>query len=43
MECLVKSIIEAGDHAIFIGEAISVEAHGGQPLLYFNRDYRTLT
>jgi len=42
LECRVSSIIEAGDHAIFIGEVIGVEWQDGRPLLYFNRDYRLL-
>jgi flavin reductase (DIM6/NTAB) family NADH-FMN oxidoreductase RutF len=42
LECRVKSVVEAGDHAIFLGEVIGAEASGGKPLLYFNRDYRTL-
>ena len=42
LECRVASVIEAGDHAIFVGDVLAAESHGGQPLLYFNRDYRTL-
>jgi len=42
LECRVVSIIEAGDHAVFLGEVIAAQAHAGEPLLYFNRDYRTL-
>jgi flavin reductase (DIM6/NTAB) family NADH-FMN oxidoreductase RutF len=42
LECRVSSIIEAGDHAIFIGEVIGAELRGGQPLVYFNRAYRAL-
>jgi flavin reductase (DIM6/NTAB) family NADH-FMN oxidoreductase RutF len=42
IECRLSSIIEAGDHAIFLGEVMQVESPGGRPLLYFNRDYRSL-
>jgi flavin reductase (DIM6/NTAB) family NADH-FMN oxidoreductase RutF len=42
IECRLSSIIEAGDHAIFLGEVIHAESPGGRPLLYFNRDYRAL-
>jgi flavin reductase (DIM6/NTAB) family NADH-FMN oxidoreductase RutF len=42
IECRLSSVIEAGDHAIFLGEVIHAEAYPGLPLLYFNRDYRAL-
>ena len=42
LECRVASIIEAGDHAIFLGEVIAAQASAGKPLLYFNRDYRAM-
>jgi flavin reductase (DIM6/NTAB) family NADH-FMN oxidoreductase RutF len=42
IECRLSSIIEAGDHAIFLGEMIQAESHGGRPLVYFNRNYRAL-
>jgi len=41
-ECEVVSVIEAGDHAIFLGEVLHAEAAGGEPLVYFNREYRGL-
>jgi flavin reductase (DIM6/NTAB) family NADH-FMN oxidoreductase RutF len=41
LDCTLHSIVDAGDHSIFIGE---VQAAGsdesGLPLLYFNRSYR---
>jgi flavin reductase (DIM6/NTAB) family NADH-FMN oxidoreductase RutF len=43
LECRVSSIIEAGDHAIFLAEVVEAESRDGQPLLYYNRDYRSLT
>jgi len=42
LECRMSSIIEAGDHAIFIGEVERAATGEGKPLLYFNRGYRTL-
>jgi len=42
LECRVSSIIEAGDHAIFLAEVVEAESRDGQPLLYYNRDYRSL-
>ncbi len=41
-ECQFAAVIEAGDHAIFLGEVVSAECPGAQPLLYFNREYRAL-
>jgi flavin reductase (DIM6/NTAB) family NADH-FMN oxidoreductase RutF len=41
-ECQLAAVIEAGDHAIFLGEVVNAECQGGSPLLYFNRDYREL-
>lgn len=42
IECRAASILEVGDHAIFVGEVEHTESREGQPLLYFNRDYRSL-
>jgi flavin reductase (DIM6/NTAB) family NADH-FMN oxidoreductase RutF len=42
LECRVSSIVEAGDHAIFLGEVVYAESRAGKPLLYFDRDYRAL-
>jgi flavin reductase (DIM6/NTAB) family NADH-FMN oxidoreductase RutF len=41
LECRVSSIIEAGDHAIFLAEVVEAESREGHPLLYYNRDYRS--
>ena len=32
IECRLSSIIEAGDHAIFLGEVMHTESAGGRPL-----------
>ncbi len=42
LECRTASIVESGDHAIFVGEVEHTSVHGGKPLLYFHRDYRSL-
>ncbi len=42
LECRISSIVEAGDHAIFLAEVVEVESRDGKPLLYFNRNYRSL-
>jgi flavin reductase (DIM6/NTAB) family NADH-FMN oxidoreductase RutF len=42
IECRVSSIVEAGDHAIFLAQVVEAESRDGIPLLYFNRDYRSL-
>ena len=38
-ECAVKSVVEAGDHLIFIGEVVAAEFFDGEPLLYFRSRY----
>lgn len=42
VECLTHQIVDAGDHAVFFGEVIRAQVNGGEPLLYFNRNYRAL-
>ena len=41
-ECQVMSILEAGDHAIFLAEVLHAASHGGRPLLYYHRQYGAL-
>ena len=41
-ECRVVQTVEAGDHAIFIGEVVDAGCTETRPLLYFNRDYQRL-
>jgi len=42
IECRLTTITEAGDHAILLGEVVNAGSRQGNPLLYFNRDYRRL-
>jgi flavin reductase (DIM6/NTAB) family NADH-FMN oxidoreductase RutF len=42
MECSVTQVVEAGDHAIFIGEVFRADCRDGEPLLYYGSEYRTL-
>ncbi|MGE5701427.1 MAG: flavin reductase family protein [Clostridia bacterium] len=37
MECRTVNVVEAGDHAIFIGEVEHIEKTDAEPLLYFRR------
>ncbi|NJN44556.1 MAG: flavin reductase [Anaerolineae bacterium] len=46
-DCKVVSTYPAGTHKVYIGEVVGVKINGsgdvtGDPLLYFNRGYRTL-
>ncbi|MCL4783883.1 MAG: flavin reductase family protein [Bryobacterales bacterium] len=43
VECLTHKIVDAGDHAVFFGEVIGGALGNGEPLLYFNRSYRSLS
>jgi flavin reductase (DIM6/NTAB) family NADH-FMN oxidoreductase RutF len=42
MECAVTKTLEAGDHAVLIGEVRRAAWREGKPLLYFNSAYQTL-
>ncbi len=42
MECRVTQTVEAGDHAIFLGEVVAAQFRDGKPLLYFGGGYRHL-
>lgn len=42
IECEVTQIVEAGDHAVVIGEALHATWREGQPLIYFNSSYQSL-
>ncbi|HXQ93345.1 MAG TPA: flavin reductase family protein [Nitrososphaerales archaeon] len=39
VDCKITEVIPGGDHTIFMGEAIDVNADEKQPLLYLNRRY----
>jgi len=42
-DCRVVATYEAGNHTVFIGEVLAVKTgNSGRPLIYFNRDYRSL-
>lgn len=38
-ECEVSSIIDSGDHLIFIGDVVNGNATDGMPLVFFRRNY----
>jgi flavin reductase (DIM6/NTAB) family NADH-FMN oxidoreductase RutF len=42
LACCTKEVVEAGDHDLFIAEVACVEVHDGEPLLYYDRDYRSI-
>jgi 3-hydroxy-9,10-secoandrosta-1,3,5(10)-triene-9,17-dione monooxygenase reductase component len=42
LECTVERVVGAGDHDVVIGLVDACETNEGNPLLYFNRDYRSL-
>lgn len=42
LECAIRGITDAGDHAILIAEVIHTSASSGRPLLYFESTYRRL-
>jgi flavin reductase (DIM6/NTAB) family NADH-FMN oxidoreductase RutF len=44
MQCSLFSRLDAGDHAIFVGEVTDAEvtSDGGEPLVYFRSAYRRL-
>jgi flavin reductase (DIM6/NTAB) family NADH-FMN oxidoreductase RutF len=42
VECRSKEWIDAGDHDVVIAEVLACEIGTGDPLIYYERDYRTL-
>ena len=42
LECQQTQVVEAGDHAIVVGEAVRTQTWEGRPLLYFDRNYRAM-
>lgn len=43
VECMTHQIVDAGDHAVFFGEVVTARTSGDEPLLYFDRAYRSLS
>lgn len=39
IECRLVNSLPGGDHTIYVGEVISVDARSGQPLLYFHSQF----
>lgn len=42
ISCSVKDMVKAGDHMIFIGEVTALTVNDGEPILYFDGDYRNI-
>src|SRR6476469_5450747 len=42
IECRVRDQLPGGDHSIFIGEVVDVQAREGAPLVYFRSGYRQI-
>lgn len=42
MDCLLRQVIDGGDHSIFVGEIVAAGHAIGTPLLWFNRGYHRL-
>jgi len=42
LDCRLETTHEAGDHIIFIGEVVELHLSDGDPLLFYDRDYRGL-
>ena len=42
LDCRLASAHESGDHTIYTGEVVEVRLFDGDPLVYYDRDYRGL-
>jgi flavin reductase (DIM6/NTAB) family NADH-FMN oxidoreductase RutF len=42
IECRTKDWIDAGDHDVVISEVIACDVGEGEPLVYYDRAYRTI-
>ena len=40
--CRVNALLPGGDHVIVVGDVLDLEAFGGDPLMHFRGEYRTL-
>jgi flavin reductase (DIM6/NTAB) family NADH-FMN oxidoreductase RutF len=43
LRCKLRHSLDGGDHSIFVGMVEEVIVHGGQPLIYFDRNYHNLS
>lgn len=39
IECVVSQRHDAGDHTIYVGQALNMTQGAGKPLLYYNREF----
>jgi flavin reductase ActVB len=39
LECRIHSRADGGDHTILVGEVLTADANGNEPLLHFNRSF----
>src|SRR5687767_638467 len=42
LRCTLRHSLDGGDHSIFVGLVESVNARGGEPLIYFDHDYHQI-
>jgi len=42
LDCRLETAHEAGDHIIYVGEVVELHLSDGDPLLFYDRDYRSL-
>jgi flavin reductase (DIM6/NTAB) family NADH-FMN oxidoreductase RutF len=42
LDCRLETAHEAGDHIIYVGEVVGLHLSDGEPLLFYDRDYRSL-
>ncbi|KKL60825.1 hypothetical protein LCGC14_2201480, partial [marine sediment metagenome] len=40
--CELRELVPGGDHMVAIGKVIDLWAQGGEPLVFFRGDYRSL-
>lgn len=43
LECTTYRLFEAGDHEVVLGEVSAAQAPGGEPLVYYEGTYRSLS
>lgn len=42
MTCLTTTVVDGGDHNVFLAEVLSATTRAGSPLLYYDRNYRSI-